>query len=549
MLLNPFISFSVAIPATPTGLASVPGDTVADLSWGASVGATGYNLYRDGVGFAVGNVTTFHDDGLSNGVTYSYTISATNAGGESAQSGAVTATPEWQPSAAGTVVTRIRASTFGLSDGDLISTGSDSSSGGNPVTAAGAARPTYKTGANGMNGKAVMRFAGSQYLQVAAFSGGAATQPVTVGLVFRPTSGAGFHVLLDGGDASDRLLAYVNSNFAGASGNFVAASAGPIESFGHTMILVLNGASSKIYLGGRQVAAGNFGAFNLNGLTIGAAYDGTVGMVGDVAEVIVWAGDIDTDGRAAFNAYSVAEYKPTGGYTIVDSTLSGEGIRVMIPDAPVAGTAIMYCHGTGETEASITDSVSSDKCLHVLNALARGQIVAASNGAGSGWNNNAAQLAYTQLAAHLVSTYAVNTIAFLAQSMGGESALFHLSQGLTGLTIEGFYGIYPSCDLDDAHGNVSLSSSVNTAYGGNYAANSPGHNPLGLAAATFDGKVMTFLASPDDSIVPKVANTDAFVTKVTGHAASATVVTTSGEHGDVSNFVIAPWLTFLDDCF
>lgn len=39
----------------------------------------------------------YEDDTVTNGVTYSYTISATNAAGESAQSGAVTATPQAAP--------------------------------------------------------------------------------------------------------------------------------------------------------------------------------------------------------------------------------------------------------------------------------------------------------------------------------------------------------------------------------------------------------------------------------------------------------------------
>ena len=70
------------------------------LSWTAVNGATGYNVKRSttsgGPYITVGpNVTptSLTDSGLTNGTTYYYVVSALNAGGESANSAQVSATP------------------------------------------------------------------------------------------------------------------------------------------------------------------------------------------------------------------------------------------------------------------------------------------------------------------------------------------------------------------------------------------------------------------------------------------------------------------------
>lgn len=81
------------VPPVPTGLA-VSGTTSSSvsLSWSASSGATGYNVYRGGtkVGSATG--TSYTDSGLSASTTYSYAVTATNSAGESAKSSTVSAT-------------------------------------------------------------------------------------------------------------------------------------------------------------------------------------------------------------------------------------------------------------------------------------------------------------------------------------------------------------------------------------------------------------------------------------------------------------------------
>jgi chitinase len=83
----------VSAPPTPTGL-SVTGtaNTSISLGWSASSGATGYKVYEGSTLVASPTTTSATISGLATCTTHSYTVSATNANGESAKSGAVSGT-------------------------------------------------------------------------------------------------------------------------------------------------------------------------------------------------------------------------------------------------------------------------------------------------------------------------------------------------------------------------------------------------------------------------------------------------------------------------
>jgi subtilisin family serine protease len=89
-----------AAPPAPTGLTATAGNAQVSLSWTASAGATSYNVLRSttsGTGFtsvATGLTTTsFVNTGLTNGTTFFYVVTATNASGTSANSAQASATP------------------------------------------------------------------------------------------------------------------------------------------------------------------------------------------------------------------------------------------------------------------------------------------------------------------------------------------------------------------------------------------------------------------------------------------------------------------------
>jgi chitodextrinase len=89
--------FDTIPPSTPTGLAATAGDTQVTVSWNGStdnVGVAGYYLYRNGNRVAQTTATTYNDTGLTNGTSYSYTVIAFDAAGNSSTaSGAISATP------------------------------------------------------------------------------------------------------------------------------------------------------------------------------------------------------------------------------------------------------------------------------------------------------------------------------------------------------------------------------------------------------------------------------------------------------------------------
>jgi choice-of-anchor B domain-containing protein len=79
---------SVAPPGSTNGLVATPGNGQVALSWSAASGATGYSVQRStssGGPYTTikNNVTgtSFTDTGLTNGATYFYIVTATNAGG------------------------------------------------------------------------------------------------------------------------------------------------------------------------------------------------------------------------------------------------------------------------------------------------------------------------------------------------------------------------------------------------------------------------------------------------------------------------------------
>ena len=91
------------VPAAPL-LEGSADRGVATLSWSApadnGAALTGYRVYRDGAPVAeLGLQNAFTDEGLTNGATYAYAVSAVNAVGEGPASAALALTPRDVPSA------------------------------------------------------------------------------------------------------------------------------------------------------------------------------------------------------------------------------------------------------------------------------------------------------------------------------------------------------------------------------------------------------------------------------------------------------------------
>ena len=85
---------ATAIPPPPTHLTATPGINRVALSWDLAGGATGYRIKRGISTIAFVSTNYFTNGGLANDVTYSFTVSATNTSGQSADSSPASATPQ-----------------------------------------------------------------------------------------------------------------------------------------------------------------------------------------------------------------------------------------------------------------------------------------------------------------------------------------------------------------------------------------------------------------------------------------------------------------------
>ena len=106
-------------PPPPASLSATAGNAQVALAWATSSGATSYSVKRatvSGGPYAVVATglaaTAWTDTGVSNGTTYFYVVSASNAGGESANSSQASATPVAPPAlpAAPTALKAVAAS-------------------------------------------------------------------------------------------------------------------------------------------------------------------------------------------------------------------------------------------------------------------------------------------------------------------------------------------------------------------------------------------------------------------------------------------------------
>jgi hypothetical protein len=197
------------------------------------------------------------------------------------------------------------------------------------------------------------------------------------------------------------------------------------------------------------------------------------------------------------------------------------------------------------------DPIVSDKYRYMQGALAGGYMLAAGDFHGFQWDNPTAQTDIEALAAYLLANYSVTSVVLWSQSAGGPLGLLKATQGFSGVTVKGWFGIYPGVDLNVAHGNAALTASIDAAFPG-YPTGTTGRDPALFAASAFNGLRLRCCQSASDTVLPKASHGDALVTLATGHATEVTCIATSGDHGDASNFTQTradDFVSFLGRCF
>lgn len=230
-------------PAVPTGLTATASTGQVALSWTASsdnVAVTGYKVRRGGTLIASPSTTNYTDTGLSNGTTYSYTVSAVDAAGnESAQTSAVTATPT------GTTRTVLAADTFDRADAASLGTASD----GKTWTQTS----TWAISGNRANGT------GNSY---AFLQASATDQEVSVDIIW--TSGSiAAGVSVNASTANDRLTFYIDR--ANSLWRFAKVDAGTLTVLQSSAFTVTDGTTYTL----RCISKDSVLTYFINGSQVG----------------------------------------------------------------------------------------------------------------------------------------------------------------------------------------------------------------------------------------------------------------------------------------
>lgn len=298
--------------------------------------------------------------------------------------------------------------------------------------------------------------------------------------------------------------------------------------------------------------------FTLTNATRTVEYRRTVLRLATVGNVMVW--NTDTRLTAGSGVGSIGAkithttIKPRAGVEGVAPTsllgASGSGVglntqRIVAPrdyDSRVPSPVVIYFHGLGgNVDAPYTGSASNFEkaCVNA------GYIFAASDGySDSSFGMQAAIDEYVRVYRNVRDTHNIGRVFLMGESMGGLVSLNLLGQRAIP-NVAGYVGIYPLTSLEAAYATSSgWATQIRTNYGiaangSDYDAKTAGYSPIKRPASDYQGVPMRFYASPGDAVVSKAANTDAFAARVAGVTPEATVVATTGDHGDVSNFTTA----------
>lgn len=246
--------------------------------------------------------------------------------------------------------------------------------------------------------------------------------------------------------------------------------------------------------------------------------------------------------------------KTAGNFVgVLGNEINGDQISLMIPRVPQAQQLklCIYFHGYGNDFLShITDISASPSTQTLMGPMIQallndGYAILGLNGGSitDNWGNPQSFEATQSALLWANSILSFSKTVLIGQSMGGLMSLRAISQ------IEGishWYGIYPVCDLQAIYDSGLFVSSMNTAYSGDFSSNKTGCDPLLFPIEQYSGKKFRGTGSPGDTLVSTAENLDALVTRITGTALSVSKLTTTGDHGDPSNFIPSDMISFFN---
>jgi IPT/TIG domain-containing protein len=305
------------------------------------------------------------------------------------------------------------------------------------------------------------------------------------------------------------------------------------------------------------------------GANFGTA-QGTVSFNGTLAPVTSWNSSaivvtvptgatsgnvIVTAGEVASNGVNFTVLPPSSsGYTMVSTTspATATPITVLVPNSyssSVPTPLVIYFHGGGETQTAILTGLLDQ--YGVTSALINaGYIVAGS--ASTGIYEYGAQPAlddYVDLYNYVVANYNIGTVLFLSQSDGGLAGLNLFTQW-TIPNVVAWAGIFPACNLGwgyalpGAPAYIDPTYGITGANGQTYTNLTTGYDPALKPGLAFRNAYLRFYASPEDTVILKVDNSDVIAAHAASSTLESTVVVCTGDHGDPSCFQPADIVAF-----
>lgn len=195
----------------------------------------------------------------------------------------------------------LKAQGQSYTDGNSVTTWTDSSGVGNNVASAGLNAPIFKTGIVG--GRAVMRLSGADARFMSSGSL-ALSQPDTIFIVANKNSGTSASGRLL--DSTARQLVETTSSefvqlYSGGATNITGTI--PIAGAFHVISCVFNGAASANWVDKVADGSGTLGTAGIATLYLGSDNTGGVDFPGDIAEVIIYNSALSTGDRQGIENY------------------------------------------------------------------------------------------------------------------------------------------------------------------------------------------------------------------------------------------------------
>ena len=243
---------------------------------------------------------------------------------------------------------------------------------------------------------------------------------------------------------------------------------------------------------------------------------------------------------------------PSGEWT---QLAGAQNIRISLPtnyDSRKPTPLVLYSHANNGTEMDPLLLPPDGPYELTATLVANGYAVASSTQHGNNWGSQVAVDDLYALYKYFRDRYSLGPVVILAQSMGGAAALTAIRQRrIPG--IRGFCGIFPVCNLASMYAAGNYATAIRTAHsiagdGSDYAAKTAGLDPALGNGPDFRGIPMRFYHSSGDTLVNKADNSDVIAALVAPYAPEATVVVTTGDHGDTINFQGTDVLAFFNRC-